>query len=195
MSVVKGGLALAACFLVSGCMSTYTGSGFKEPGGNFSGAYIPIPLQDQYSGTLHRVAVGGIAFTSGVDEDIGAVAYSGIMPGSDAGLPLSGDMTYTADWGLTRLGAVSKTGNTIYGVQEADGGSIVLSADISSGKVTGRDGPFVVDGRFAGNDLTGKVSYQGDDGTLQGLVGRDGIVGAFHGHDDDSTYAGGFVGE
>jgi len=50
-----------------------------------------------------------------------------------------------------------------------------------------------VDGRIDGTTLSGTVTYDGVAGSLRGLVGGNEAIGAFHGHDDNNVFAGGFI--
>jgi hypothetical protein len=70
-----------------------------------------------------------------------------------------------------------------------------LLADFEGLTLQGSAEGLSIDGTFGTDVLVATVTYNGVPGQVFGLVGADTFIGAFHGSDDDSAFAGGFVAE
>lgn len=92
---------------------------------------------------------------------------------------------------------INLSGDIITGRTGRQSGVINLTADLDAGTLTGSTKGLEVNGRMSGSDLAGGVSYRGVGvgGGLDGLVGSDQAIGAFHGNDADLIYSGGFLTE
>ena len=88
---------------------------------------------------------------------------------------------------------INLSGDIITGRAGRESGVINLTADFDAGTLTGSTGGLEVNGRMTGSDLGGGVSYRGVRGGLDGLVGSDQAIGAFHGNNADLIYSGGFL--
>ena len=130
------------------------------------------------------------------------------MPGASVA-PVSGltSATYTGTFELALIDLILVLGDSVQGSSTFDRGNISLTADFNAGTLTGSGtgldlGSFSlllngnqlsVDGTLNGTALSGTVTYDGVTGPLQGLVGSDEAIGAFHGHNDSQLFAGGFI--
>ncbi len=202
LSGCAAGLALGV-----GAVATYeddeTDSRFIQVTGN----EINVAINNEINGTVESADVGLVAYASGIDYGRNvAVAYSGMRDGADVGAPVtSGTATYDATYGYT---GVDNVDDEVYvgltGTQfEASARGITLDADFDAGTLTGTTADLDVDGAISGSTLSGAVHVDyaltgGSSGrlstTLDGRIGETGVIGAFHGHDEDTAIAGGFVG-
>ncbi len=146
-------------------------------------------------------AADGMAFFRGGATGHSWYSYAGIFSGTDLGAPIT-DTSGTASW-VGRFQAIGN-GNTADFVLEIDfngtgdkAGYIKAFVQYSGtyhfylvgsydahGVITG----MVDSGSFANNDRDS--STRTPNGTLTGLIGKDGAVGAFY---DNNGYSGGFV--
>ena len=188
--------ALVAATALSACSSeairdANTDSAFRTPSasGSFGSA-----LDNQRSGVETNADGDGFAYRTGGEDGEGFIAEAGILPGSDVIQgPPSGNVFYSGTWELARITGINISGDEIYGFSATDGGAIILEADFGDNTLTGASGDLSIDGRISGGQLDGTVTYLGVDGALDGLVGSDTAVGAFHGDSGSTIYAGGFV--
>lgn len=175
---------LAACDL-----GDYTESGFRSA----TASGIPVALSNELNGSLAGPS-GEVHYVSGTDED-GAHAFSGILNVGSVGIAPSTNMTYTTLWETVGIGNISVSDDYLTGYNQRDSGSMLLEYDSATGRVTGSDagthGTLTVNGNLSGTDLGGAVSYAGVAGTLDGVAGTTGLIGAFHGSSEDRVYAGG----
>lgn len=182
--------------LVSGCMggdSDYTTSAFLAPTSAGAAGQIPVALSNEVNENLYRAGYGGAAMVTGTTGK-GAVAYAGLLPGSDGGAQVpNGSVTYTGDYEVISIKSISVSGNLLRGRNDYEFGNVTLVGDFDNGTLKGRSGTFVVDGKINGTTLSGNVRYDSTDGALAGVIGQDAAVGAFHGNGDTTVFAGGFV--
>lgn len=191
-------LALSACTL---SQDGATNSGFRTP--NSSGMITGGVDSDgqQTRRTFRDSAGGGFAYAGGTNDD-GLAAYAGIIPGTTGGAQVaSGSASYDATFNLYEVTGINLTETGIgegfvTGRPNTVTGSITLTANFDSNRLTGTStgGSLNVDGRIGGTDLSGDVTYRGVGGTLDGVIGADRTVGAFHGNNADVIFAGGFIG-
>ena len=190
-------IALSACEL---SQEAATNSGFRTP--NASG--IITGGVDNDGQAIRRSfsdgAGGGFAFAGGTNDD-GLAAFAGIIPATTGGAALTGDATFSATFTAYQITGInlSDFGNGegfISGQPDIVSDAIQLTADFANGRLTGTSngGELSVNGSFAGTDLGGSVTYLSVGGELDGVIGADRTVGAFHGNDEDTIFAGGFVG-
>jgi len=186
-------LAIAAAGL-SACMSLEdlnTDSGFVAP--TTSGAFSNT-LDGQVAGADQNAEGDGYSYRVGNGTNTGFLGHAGMIPGSDvSAAPASGAVSYAGTWEMAQITSIFVSGGMINGFTGTNSGSLTLTADFSSGAVSGGGDGLTIDGALRGTDLSGTVTYQGVDGSLDGLVGGDGAVGAFHGNSGDIIYAGGFL--
>lgn len=192
-------VALSACGL---SQEAATNSGFRTPSasGVMSGG---VDNDSQRSATfLFSSTGGGVSMESGTVGDDGFAAYAGIIPGTTVG---SGGLTGTATYRGTyralditdiNLSKTSSSSGFLTGQPGLTTGAITLTANFNGSTLTGTSDDTVlsVAGQVGtGTSLSGTVRYLGVNGQLRGLVGSTGAVGAFHGNNADTIFAGGFV--
>ncbi|MAM61026.1 hypothetical protein [Maritimibacter sp. UBA3975] len=184
-----------AALLLGGCGASniLTNSKFFSPA---SGAATPVFFDANYAiigqGSVEK-AVGGAAYFTAMNGAY-AVSYGGIINGSNVGdVVPTGQAVYLADYEVEVVSGIEIAYDTLQGVSGTDSGNITLTADFDAATLTGEDGSLRVDGEISGKNVTGSVVYAGVDGDLEGLVGASGTVGAFHGNDARTIYAGGFA--
>lgn len=194
-----GLISLAACSSSSGgggggsAPPDYTNSGFIRPTSGAS-AQIPVSLGNEQNGNIYNPLFGGAAYVTGTDG-AGAKAYAGIIPGTNPGAPVTnGTVRYNTKYQVAAIENISVSGGFLRGVNTRDSGSLTLVANFNGNTLTGTDGTFAVDGRMSGQNLSGRVSYGGVNGSLTGLIGDDAVVGAFNGNNSTMVYSGGFIG-
>lgn len=157
----------------------------------------------------------GYAFKVGAtNKDL--VAVSGVIPGSDPGPEVKeGNATYYGTYVLGGYSDVEIKGTKFKPKPMADAGTIVLKADFDKQTIKGigtalsaedakavfdddvktdllQGATLKVDGKIGGAEISGKVVYNGVGGTLEGVVGEDQAIGAFHGKGQGTVFAGGF---
>lgn len=195
-------IAVGAMLVVSACTLSQeeaTNSGFGTP--NASGVITDGVNNDgqQARRTVTDSAGNGFAFAGGTN-DSGLAGYAGIISGSTEGdIVPSGSATYDTEYTLYRVTEINLT-ETGFGEGFVTGrpavvnGNITLTADFDDRSLSGTSEFLSVDGRIEGTTLSGSVTYRQVAGALDGVIGADRTVGAFHGNDKDLIYAGGFVG-
>ena len=196
MKVNKLGATLAmAAMLLSACGSDITHSGFRSVDEASEDGVVNVSLLNRVDGNIFDANYGGVAYVIGVDLEQ-YEAWAGVMPNSTVGAEMdNGSATYTGQYSLAKVSGVDLVNDTPTGNAGADFGNITLTADFDRQTIIGSDGDLEIDGRIDGTALSGDVEYEGIDGELQGVIGADAAIGAFHGHDSDTVYAGGFVAE
>lgn len=190
--------ALTACGL---SQEAATSSGFRTP--SASGVLTSgIDVSQRRTSTLSDNNGGGVAMVSGTRGDDGFAAYAGVIPGTDVGASgVSGSATFVGRYRAAQIVDINltKTSNTtgfLTGTSNIFGDDITLTADFDAATLTGTSDNQVlsVNGQIgSGTTLGGSVRYLGVSGVLQGVVGVDGAVGAFHGNNAETIFAGGFV--
>ncbi len=188
-------LAGTALTIVSGCVTSGdpTTSAFRTPDSRSSRASIPVALANETNDRIYNSSYGGAAFTVGTNDE-GAKAYAGVMPGSNGGARVTtGTATYSGSYEVTMIEDINVSNNFLTGRVAEDDGAITLRADFDARTLRGRSGNLSVDGRISGSDLSGDVTYRGVRGDLDGVIGDEAAVGAFHGSSSDLVYGGGFI--
>lgn len=184
-----------------GCsmLDIYTESGFFQPG---SAGGTPVGLENvTASGVVEHTSIGGVQYLTYFDSGF-AGAKAGVLADSDVGSVLTaGEAVYSAAYEVAamndlqiRRGSGGSDGYHYAGFSNVDSGNIVLTADFGAATIRGEDGRLKVDGTISGGDIGGNVTYGGREGDLEGIIGKFGAIGAFHGNSADMVYAGGFVG-
>ncbi|WP_139816262.1 hypothetical protein [Planktotalea arctica] len=160
-----------------------------------------VPRADgTFSASLPTIFKGGYedASGNGVAVEIGRdgtdfSAYGGLLPGSDAGiLPTLGIASMSGVYQVAEVGK-SQGDTRKYGEVVTTSGRITLRADFQFGTLEGDDGTLIVRGSFSDKNLTGAAFFNQKAAALSGLVGQDRAIGVFHGTDDASAFAGGFL--
>jgi len=185
--------ATLALFALSGCLSTSTtDSGIIDPISIF--APIPVELRSERNGFTFEATSGGAVYVTGL-SDVAAVAYAGVMPGATVGPQVTtGSATYRARYEIYSIENIRVSSSRLLtGIQNTRSGVIPLTADFDSGTITGNSQYLRVNGRISGNNVVGTTTYQGVEGTLDGLIGQNGTVGAFAGDSDTIVYSGGYA--
>jgi hypothetical protein len=198
MKIRLAGAAFGVMLLFSGCGATQenlTTTRFVTP--SPTGA-INIGLQDATSRvyTTSTDSRSGFAFQTGQIENEGLFAVAGLLPGSTVTAAPSGSANYTGTYNLVAISGIALTDDSIYGFRREESGSLALRANFGNGNVTSAPGSaLIVNGNANGTVMRGTVTYQGVSGDLNGLIGGDRAIGAFHGEGNDDTYmyAGGFI--
>ena len=196
-------IAIAALFGCTACQSigwsTPLDSQFVTPSLNgdiqelddFFGNQ-PTPLMSQTTGNQ-------VSYHVSFDPDLGVRGHAGVVPGAVvtdfASATNTMTMTgfYRVEWEIYET---ATTNNIQLEQQGKSGGNVTLVADINAGTFVGtsdQDSNLSVNGAFTGNDLSGTVTYRGVEGDLEGLIGGNEAVAAFHGNDARTVFAGGFI--
>ncbi len=189
-----------------------------DKGFDFAGTAFPLATVEGDVLLLAENSPSGLAY-SGVSGTgvTGFRFYAGLLPGTNLGAPIT-DPNTSVIWDA-KIGATLRSGsftylysNPSFKMQVSFNGS---TGTINSGTLSGQSFtpggitvPYTVNGIQAGNAnfniqgrfgsdglLYGTVNVASTAGTLTGLIGLDGAVGAFVSKDSSSTgdYAGGFV--
>ena len=200
-------LTAAALTLIACGAADQTASGFKTPDaeGELSGNISP---QVRFGNDFSAVTGNGYAYQAGAIKDAGFQAYAGLVPGAVVEAPTNATTaTMTGRFEVAFVDAILTGSETATGQGSIDSGAITLTADFAQGTLTGGgtgiDGGFenfflnenllTIDGAISGTTLSGTATYNGVSGPLQGLVGADEAIGAFHGNSDGQVHAGGFI--
>lgn len=159
---------------------------------NAQGA-IPVTLVDAQMGNIDN----RVGFAVGQIEGGGVRGYAGLSPATTPFAPQAGgSAAYDARYSLAVISSFDVVDGNVVGTNTiVEGAEITLNADFSAKTINGTDDVLSITGSFAGTTLDGTVIYDGVDGTLTGTIGRDDVVGAFHGSNDTTVFAGGFVGD
>jgi hypothetical protein len=180
---------------------------------------IDVDLEQKSSRSISNSQVGRVVYVAGAIRDAGQmITHAGIAPGATVGsAQTSGTATYSASYRYHVIDDIRRTQDAVFITTHGVGpihetGSITLTADFDTGRLTGSGTEFdVVDrttssldvnGTISGSDLGGTVTatYGEDlttgsvDGTLTGNIGTTGVIGAFTGQDSNTSMSGGFVG-
>ncbi|MGH1578334.1 hypothetical protein [Planktotalea sp.] len=168
---------------------TKLSSGFGTPraDGTFSASLATI-----FKGSFEDDLGNGYAVELGRD-DTRFSAMVGLLPGTDVGpLPKTGIASMRGTYSVSEVGK-SKGDEREYGEVATTTGRILLRADFEFGTLQGSDGILSVDGEFTTQTLRGSAYFNSRQAALAGKVGQDRVIGIFHGADDESTFAGGFL--
>lgn len=190
-------VGLSGCGLLS---VDNASSGFAS----VSGGQVNKQPDGKTNRTVSDPAVGTVAFATGyalkngfLYPSVTSLAYAGIAPGYDVGSKVTGGTAVyhakyaydTIDYETSFFG-LSGRPRTSYGY-------IDLTANFGTGTLTGVDPDLEVDGTINGSKLSGSVTLpytKPIGGVLTGYIGSTGTIGAFHGSDSETAFAGGFVG-
>lgn len=175
-------------------------SDFRSPGAD---GLIEADLKlGGFSGTSRKVEEAdgdGFAYAVGAREDGGFAGYAGLLDSTSvAASPGSGSATFDARYRLLEVSDINVSSTFVTGSTDAVSGDITLRADFDAGSLRGdsSDGLLRVRGTLSDrNSVGGAVTFRGVDGDLRGMVSDREVVGAFHGHDDETIFAGGFTGD
>lgn len=190
---------------VTGC--SWTRDNATSSFANVVGNEIDKEIDGKANRTISDPDVGTVAIATGYRLTAGLIypevisyAYAGIAPGFDVGATVNtGTATYSARYTYVTVDYET----SIFGLSgnpRSDGGIIDLNADFAAGTLTGATSDLAVDGSINGDDLSGTVKVQYSSyynpiiGKLDGFIGATGTIGAFHGSDNETALAGGFVG-
>lgn len=177
---------------ISACTSdTFTHSGFQTP---TSSGVVGTSLSSATRGSDIRTSGDGYAYAVGIGSNNNFYGYSGIMSTTSVSAPLSaGTATWSGTYELAHVYDISLSGGLLKGVKTTGTAAISLVANFTNRTLVGGNSILTVDGAFSGSNLSGSVTYRGVDGSLTGLVGATGAVGAFQGNNATDIYAGGFI--
>jgi len=190
-------LIVAPLLAITACSSGRTHSGFQTPSN--TGDIAPS-LTSARRGSDITLSGDGYAYAVGLG-DVGLLGksnqfagYAGIVPTTTVSTPpTTGSATWNGTYEVGKIDGFTSSGDTISAVSHLYGNTISLTANFASGTLIGSNGFLSVNGNFTGSTLSGSVDYIGTGGALTGLVGATGAVGAFHGHDSNNVFAGGFI--
>ena len=204
ISFTKSACVLGVCAILSACGTSSeftTDSDFAS----LNGGVIAANLDFEQNGSVSNPAVGLVAFASGSQGEGNVVALAGIRPGATVGTAVtSGRFTYNTRYGYSVGDDIKVDGDTIVGGRSTGVSPdlLVLTANFDAGRVRGSNAEIDVDARVNGTNLDGDVTVDltvrggtgSIDAVLDGSIGSTGVIGAFHGHDDNTVIAGGLVG-
>lgn len=112
-----------------------------------------------------------------------------------SGLP-TGVATYSGSYQLGAVENIVFDGTQVSGTSITLSGPISLIANVNTGALTGSGSDIDVNGTISGGDIGGSVTFRGLDGSttgsLDGIIGSSTAIGAFHGNDSTTVFAGGF---
>ena len=136
----------------------------------------------------------------GIDGE-GLFAVAGLFPGTSVTARPSGSASYSGVYNLIEIEDIAISDGEINGRRTLQSGDLTLLANFGSNTIVSAPGSdLAVNGSMVGTDLNGTVRYNGVTGNLDGLVGGNQAIGAFHGEgnvgpgtQDDYMYAGGFI--
>ena len=123
----------------------------------------------------------GLVVTGGVPAAMGSV-QGGTVPGAIG----TGTASYTGLYEVVHYLAGDDEFST-------DAGYVTLAADFGAGTLAGSDGDLTIAANISGLTLDGEASYDGIDGTLNGVIGADRATAYFGGVNGNSGFAGAFL--
>ena len=152
---------------------------------------------------------GAVSFATGFDpfSTTGSAIAASAIEEVRVGAVGSGNGTFTGDYQFSYIDSIVVTSTDISGFQGQEQGTVTLSVDFATGDIFGSGGnsantsAIFVDGNVSGQSISGSVDVNYADGSfvnrvttsLGGVVGADGVVGAFYGNTEDTVVSGGFV--
>nr|MCA8833736.1 hypothetical protein [Pseudomonadota bacterium] len=192
------------------------GNKFLQPNGPAGQTFVHttkgpvyyLNLNDNFEGvSLEGISTSGSgSFLAGTDltrtSSNAGYAYAGILAGTDLGAPLRGVSDTFVRWlGLVQFNELTIESNFRVGFDNTGAGGTIwaINANLSDRF------DLVIDGDFDANGvITGKTHYSrfirdaaparnAQSGTLRGIIGQEGAVGAFYGGISAFNYSGGFV--
>lgn len=181
---------------IAGCANTE--SGFAT----VTGSEINIALFDEANGNVSNDS-GLVAFVTGTSFYGDTYkALSGIRSDYDVGTDVgTGEAVYVADYAYYVIDDIQLRDGYAQGTGVEERGQITITADFDDRTISGTDSALVVGGNIYGGLIEGVVTAIYSDpevsgqinGDLQGYIGDEGIIAAFHGNDPDTVMAGGLV--
>ncbi len=182
-----------------------TTTGFvRAPNISSSGA-IDIGLENNVETRVARTSansLSGYAFQTGAIPNEGLFAVAGLLPGTTVtSAPVTGTASYSGSYNLFEITNIGISGGQIRGTPALQTEPLTLIANFANDKLVDDGGSdLTVNGTVNGTDIGGTVTFNGVQGNLDGLIGGNRAIGAFHGEgnvgpgtDDDYMYAGGFI--
>ena len=145
---------------------------------------FPTEFDDFRSLGVRYVNVAGdeVEVYAGLDAD-GAFADVLVDISSDLGGELAGNATYGARYSVEGFRNVvpsdSDPDEPFDGDAVRESGTFTASADLSTGRLTGADDRFTLNGIISEGALSGTVTFDGLEGPLQGKIGQDDFLGGF----------------
>lgn len=189
----KLAILLVPVLAISACASTEsrTSSGFQTPSNI---GYLGPELTSALRGSDISVSGDGYAYAVGEDLNGDFAGYAGIIPTTLVlAPPISGSATWNGTYNLAQITGIELPAGGLQGYKAEFTGALSLTADFAAGTLVGASPELSVTGAFSGSTLSGSTVFRGLNGTLTGLVGATGAVGAFHGNGATDLYAGGFM--
>ncbi|WP_238364100.1 hypothetical protein [Mesobacterium pallidum] len=191
-------VALAACtegngdnpFDGIGTVTLTTTSSLATPADDGT---ITHSLTDTKEVAVIDASTDGFGAVVGADGTVLTAQAGTVVTSVFADPPISGTAQWSGDYALIKSDATLDADDQIVSTWTEESGTITLDADFDAQTLTGTQGSLTVAGTYAGQDLGGTVTVDGVDGTLDGTIGATKAIGAFHGTDAASAYAGGFV--
>ena len=155
--------------------------------GSFSSALTPI-----YTGSYSDGAGNGFAYQARSTSS-GFETVAGLLPQTDPGaLPPTGSAAFSGPWQVLEIGKQNQNGRD-FGETELTSGRITLQVDFDFGTLLGSSGDLSIAGRFADQTLGGTATFKNAVVPLSGKIGNARAVGVFHGADQTTAFAGGFL--
>lgn len=205
------GTSMALVALLAACSGGGSGGGVSPTSTDFTAltgviAVGPPLLTNTRRGLVTDGNVGTAAFVMGVDTNVGQIVAQSAYRADNIGAPRSsGTGRYSTNYRFGIVDQIVRTDTRIGGRSGIRSGTVEVSADFDAGRVQAVDQQLNLDVRISGDALSGTVDVafvpaSGGTATetletqLEGRIGSNGLVGAFHGRDGNTTIAGGFVG-
>ena len=150
----------------------------------------------------------GYAFDVGIAPDDGIRGWTGLIPDAAVTAQPGGSAEMSGGFNVAWAEIISASSNNVRTSSvQRDRGTVALVADFDAGTLRGARVPrnirtptgilpeneLRVPGQFAGEALTGTVTYNGVTGPLEGIIGGNEAVGVFHGTSRQFVHAGGFI--
>ena len=207
-------LLCGAMGLLAGCdaaatdpltQNELTTTGFVRAPNISNTGFIDIGLQNDVTTRVAQTSLGsgsGYAFQTGAIPNEGLFAVAGLLPNTTVtAVPTTGFASYSGSYNLVQVSNINISGGEIRGTPALLTEPLTLIANFANDKLVDDGGSNLqVNGIVSGTDIGGTVTYNGVQGNLDGLIGGNRAIGAFHGEgnvgpgtQDDYMYAGGFI--
>lgn len=181
-----------------------TTTGFVRVPNISNSGVINIGLENDITTRVVPTSPGsfsGYAIQTGAIPNEGLFAVAGLLPNSTVTTPPSGTASYSGAYSLIEINNINIAGGEIRGTPALRSEPLTLIANFANNKLVDDGGSNLqVNGTVNGTDIGGTVRYNGVQGNLDGLIGGNRAIGAFHGEgnvgpgtSDDYMYAGGFI--
>lgn len=186
-------------------------SGFRAPDATRS---LQRNLGQAQTRTVSSPGVGSVIYTTGIDGRAGkVVGLAGFDPNTDVGAPLRGSLAvFSGRYGMALAHRIARDEGGFQGRRIQSAGAFQLQVDLQSGSLDGSGsdifsefGGLSVRGRVDDGAFRGTVEARFDtrtsgvrdiiniNGTLFGVLGTEGVLGAFHGAEERRVLSGGFA--